>query len=61
MPFLGPLGQSTFVEFLNNLIRDTDRHLFLIAEPHYKQVAMEVDHYLSSNSDKISLFFLPES
>lgn len=61
MPFLGPLGQNPFAEFLKNLIRDTDRHLFLIAEPHYKQVAMEVDPYLSSNSDKISLFFLPES
>jgi transposase len=60
MPFLGPLNQNSFVEFLDNLIQDTDRHLFLIAEPHYRQFAMEVDPYLSSNIEKISLFFLPE-
>jgi transposase len=61
MSFLGPLNQDSFVEFLDNLICDTDRHLFLIAEPHYRQFAMEIDPYLSSNIEKISLFFLPEN
>jgi len=61
MTFLGPLSYHPFVEFLNGLIQETDRHLFLIAEPHYKQVALEADHFLSTNAERLSLFFLPQS
>lgn len=61
MTFLGPLGLHPFVEFLNGLIKETDRHLFLVAEPHYKKVALEADHFLSANVERLSLFFLPQS
>ena len=61
MTFLGPLSLHPFVEFLNGLIHETHRHLFLIAEPHYKQVALEADHFLSTNVERLSLFFLPQS
>jgi transposase len=60
MTFYGPLGLHAFVEFLNGLIQDIDRHIFLIAESRYKPVALEAEHFLSSNMERLSLFFLPD-
>jgi hypothetical protein len=57
--FTGPFGAHQFVEFLERLLHDTDRQLFLIAEAHYKPMALEADHFLSSNANRLSLFFLP--
>jgi hypothetical protein len=57
--FAGPFGANRFVDFLEGLLHDTNRHLFLIAEAHYKPIALETDHFLSSNAHRVSLFFLP--
>jgi len=57
--FAGPFGAKRFVDFLERLLHDTNRHLFLIAEAHYKPIALEADHFLSSNANRVSLFFLP--
>lgn len=57
--FTGPFGANQLVDFLERLLHDTDRHLFLIAEAYYKPIALEADHFLSSNANRVSLFFLP--
>ena len=59
MTFSGPLNAHALVSFLNGLLEDTERSLFLIAEPHYKKLALEVDSYIASIADRMSLFFLP--
>ena len=59
MTFPGPLNTHALVAFLNGLLEDTERSLFLIAEPHFKQLALEMDSYISSIADRMSLFFLP--
>jgi len=59
MIFGGSLCAQPFIDFLNGLLHDYDRPLFLIADAHYKQVALEADHFLASETDRISLFFCP--
>lgn len=61
MIFAGPYDTQPFVDFLKGLIHDTDRPLFLIAEPQHKKMALEADYFLSSAIDRLSLFFLPNS
>jgi transposase len=58
MIFSGPFGPQPFIRFITGLLHDYDRHLFLIAEHDYKQVAFEADHFLSSAGDRFSLFFI---
>lgn len=60
MIFGGSFGAKPFIAFLNGLLHDYDRSLFLIAGAHYKQVALEADHFLSSETDRVSLFFCPD-
>lgn len=57
--FAGPLGANALVDFLERLLHDHNRHLFLIAEARYKPIALEADSFLSSNAERVSLFFLP--
>ena len=61
MIFAGPYDTQPFVDFLKGLIHDTDRPLFLIAEPQHKKIALEADYFLSSAIDRLSLFFLPNN
>ena len=59
MIFRGPVEAVPMVAFLNGLIRDVDRPLFLIAEADFKPIALSADPFLASVADRLSLFFLP--
>lgn len=61
MTFSDPLCVQPFIAFLNGLLNDIERPLFVIAEPQYKEIAREADQFLSTVADRLSLFFLPES
>jgi transposase len=59
--FSEPLGEKPVVAFTSGLLHDIDRPLFLIAEDHYKPIAVAADSYLATVADRLSLFFLPKS
>jgi transposase len=60
MIFRGALDIAPTVAFLNGLMRDSDRPLFLIAEADFKPIALSADPFLASVADRLSLFFLPK-
>lgn len=61
MVFRGDLVMQPLVAFLGGLMHDIERPLFLIAEAHYKPIALVADPFLAKVADRLSLFFLPKN
>lgn len=55
------INAQVFIGFMKALMHDIDRPLFLIAEYPHRQFTLEIDDFLSSTTNKISLFFLPNT
>ncbi|MDY6010800.1 MAG: IS630 family transposase [Duodenibacillus sp.] len=54
-----PMNQETFVEFLENLIEDEPRKIYLIVDNLRVHKSKAVTQWVEAHKDRIELFFLP--
>ena len=54
-----PMNQQSFIEFLENLIEDEDRKIFLIIDNLKVHKSKLVSQWADEHKDRIELFFLP--
>ena len=54
-----PMNQSSFIEFLENLIADEHRKIFLIVDNLRVHKSRAVTNWAEEHKDRIELFFLP--
>ena len=59
MVFKGRFISKVFLEFLNRLVRQSKRKVFLIVDRHSVHRSRKVKQWLQEQVDKIRLFFLP--
>lgn len=59
MVFKGRFVAAVFLEFLNRLIRQHQRKIFLIVDRHPVHRSKKVKQWLENHSDQICLWFLP--
>jgi transposase len=59
MVFKGRFNATVFLEFLNRLIRQSKRKVFLIVDRHSVHRSKKAKKWLEEQSDRIRLFFLP--
>lgn len=59
MVFKGRFVADVFLEFLNRLVRQYQRKIFLIVDRHSVHRSKKVKHWLEKHSDQICLWFLP--
>jgi len=59
MVFKGRFIAKVFLEFLNRLVRQSKRKVFIIVDRHPVHRSKKVKQWLQDHSDKIRLFFLP--
>jgi transposase len=59
MVFKGRFVADVFLEFLNRLIRQHQRKIFLIVDRHPVHRSKKVKHWVDNHSDQIGLWFLP--
>jgi transposase len=59
MVFKGRFISKVFLEFLNRLVRQSKRKVFLIVDRHSVHRSKKVKQWLQEQVDKIRLFFLP--
>ena len=54
-----PMNQETFIEFLENLIEDEPRKIYLIVDNLRVHKTKAVTQWVEAHKDRIELFFLP--
>lgn len=59
MVFKEPFNADTFLIYLNRLIKQAKRKVFLVVDRHPVHRANKVKRWLESNQQRIRLFFLP--
>ncbi|MDP3186065.1 MAG: IS630 family transposase [Anaerolineales bacterium] len=59
MVFKGRFIATVFLEFLNRLVRQSERKVFLIVDRHPVHRSKKAKKWLEKHIDKIRLFFLP--
>ena len=59
MSYSQAMTASLFIDFLERLLRETDRKVFLITDRLRAHQAALVEDWLSARQDRIELFFLP--
>lgn len=59
MVFHENFTENVFLKFLNKLIRNADRKIFLIVDNHRSHKSKKVNSWLKDNVEHIRLFYLP--
>lgn len=59
MRYPGPLTAAVLIQFLQRLVRDTDRKVFLILDNLKVHRGGQVRPWVATHADQIELFFLP--
>lgn len=59
MVFRENFTQDVFLKFLNRMVRQSDRKVFLIVDNHRSHKSKKVNTWLKANEEKIRLFYLP--
>ena len=55
----GRVNAGVFIDFLQRMIKSTDRKVFLIVDGHPSHKAKKVSKFLETVTDRLELFFLP--
>ena len=59
MVFNENFTSEIFIKFLNRLVRQSDKKVFLIVDNHRAHKSKKINKWLESNTEHVQLFFLP--
>lgn len=59
MTYSGSMTAELFIDFLNRLIKDSDKKIFLVVDNLRVHHSRYLKEWLSKNKDKIEIFYLP--